>query len=190
VDRDQSGGDDKISAPDARTARHGGRPIPTNPILTDMTSTIPAAFRFDHINLHAMADAPLLRLFSDVMGFKSGWRPPFSFPGRWLYDENSLAALHLVDTPTSLGGAIRLGHFAFRTDEIADSVLARLDDAGLSYELAVVPKAGDVQIFVLLPGGLVVELDTTADPARPPESYRSHLARSAIAKGTSGRRES
>ena len=143
-----------------------------------------AAFRFDHLNLHAAANAPALRLFSDVMGFKPGWRPPFPFPGRWLYDERGQAALHLVDAPASHGDNIQTGHIAFRTSEVADSVLTRLDDAGLSHELAVVPEAGDVQIFVPLPSGLVVELDTPADPARPPATYRSRLARSAIAAKT------
>lgn len=37
---------------------------------TDMAATAPSAFRFDHLNLHATADAPL-RLFSDVMGCKT-----------------------------------------------------------------------------------------------------------------------
>ena len=149
-----------------------------------MTATAGAAFRFDHLNLHAAADAPPLRLFSDVMGFKPGWRPPFPFPGQWLYDTQSQAALHLVEAPSSRDEAIRLGHIAFRTDEAADHVLRRLDAARLSYEVAVVPEAGDVQIFVPLPGGLVVELDTPADPTRPPETYRSRLARSAIAAGS------
>lgn len=149
-----------------------------------MTATTCDAFRFDHLNLHATANAPPLRLFSDVMGFKPGWRPPFPFPGQWFYDTRSQAALHLVDAPASPDEAIRLGHIAFRTDEVADHVIGRLDAAGLSYEVAVVPEAGDVQIFVPLPGGLVVELDTPADPGRPPETYRSRLARSAIAVGS------
>ena len=143
------------------------------------------AFRFDHLNLHAAAHAPALRLFSEVMGFKPGWRPPFPFPGQWFYDERDQAALHLVEAPATQGDGIRIGHIAFRTEEAADRVLIRLDDAGLSYELAVVPEAGDVQIFVPLPGGLVVELDTPADPARPPSSYRSRLARSTVAPPTS-----
>lgn len=155
-----------------------------------MAATTSAAFRFDHLNLHAASNAPPLRLFSDVMGFKPGWRPPFPFPGQWLYDKSSQAALHLVDAPASQRDSIQLGHIAFRTDEVADSVLARLDGAGLPYEVSVVPEAGDVQIFVPLPGGLVVELDTPADPARLAGTYRSRLARSATSAKTWGRDES
>lgn len=139
-----------------------------------------AAFRFDHLNLHASASAPALRLFSDVMGFKPGWRPPFPFPGQWFYDKHGQAVLHRVDAAASDGDGIRIGHVAFRTDEASDSVLTRLDAAGLSYEVVVVPEAGDVQVFVPLPGGLVVELDMPADPARLPGAYRSRLARSAM----------
>lgn len=155
-----------------------------------MAATTPAAFRFDHINLHATADAPPLRLFSDVMGFRPGWRPPFPFPGQWFYDERSQAALHLVGAPASQGESIQIGHIAFRTDEVAGSVLARLEGTGMSYEVAVVPEAGDVQSFVPLPGGLIVELDTPADPVRPSETYRSRLARSVIIAKNLGRGES
>lgn len=139
----------------------------------------PSGFRFDHINLHATADAPMQRLFGDVMGLRDGRRPPFPFPGQWLYGEGDAALLHVVQAPPAQGEAVRLGHVAFRTDEAADAVIARLDAAGLGYEVAVVPEDGDVQIFVPLPGGLVVELDVPADPARPPGAYRSRLARAA-----------
>lgn len=137
------------------------------------------AFRFDHVNLHAGPASPLQRLFGDVMGMSAGHRPPFPFPGQWLYGDASHALLHVMDAPSGQGDAIGLGHVAFRSDEPADAVIARLDAAGLAYEIAVVPEEGDVQIFVPLPGGLVIELDTPADPARPPGSYTSQLARCA-----------
>lgn len=43
-------------------------------------------WRFDHLNLHAAADgSALARLFGEVMGLRAGYRPPFPFPGQWLY---------------------------------------------------------------------------------------------------------
>lgn len=136
-------------------------------------------FRFDHLNLHVAAGSPLQALFGGVMGLQPGHRPPFPFPGQWLYGDAERALLHVVDAPAGEGMAIRMGHVAFRTDESANVVLARLDAAGLAYEVAVVPDDGDVQIFVPLPDGLVIELDTPADPARPPGRYASRLARTA-----------
>lgn len=137
------------------------------------------AFRFDHVNLHASASSPLQRLFGEVMGMRAGPRPPFPFPGAWLHGDAERALLHVVEASPAQGEAIRLGHVAFRTDEPADAVIGRLQAAGFDYEIAVVPQEGDVQIFVPLPGGLVIELDTPADPARAPASYSSRLARRA-----------
>lgn len=132
-------------------------------------------WRFDHLNLHATDEPALQRLFGDVMGLRSGYRPPFPFPGDWLY-RDSQAWLHLVNAaPASRG--VRLGHVAFRTDEPAESLLARVHAAGLDYEVAFVTEDNCVQIFVRLPGGLVVELDAAAaDGEKGSTDYRSQAA--------------
>ncbi|OYU41562.1 MAG: diguanylate cyclase, partial [Burkholderiales bacterium PBB4] len=55
---------------------------------------------FNHFNLRA--PQPLLDrirdFYVDVLGMKAGWRPPFPFPGYWLYLEEH-AILHLVEAP-------------------------------------------------------------------------------------------
>jgi catechol 2,3-dioxygenase-like lactoylglutathione lyase family enzyme len=134
------------------------------------------SWRFDHLNLHGRADSALGRLFGDVMGLRPGYRPPFPFPGQWLYRDDQ-ALLHVVQAPAAQGEAVRLGHIAFRTEASADSVIERLRASDLAYEVAVVPEEGSVQIFVQLPGGLVIELDTPADPNRIADAYASRLAR-------------
>lgn len=141
-------------------------------------SATPSAYRwqFDHLNLHAAADAPLQRLFGDIMGLTRGYRPPFPFAGDWLYRDGE-AWLHLVTATPQQDQGVRLGHVAFRTDEPADSLLARVREAGLEHEVAFVPEENCVQIFVRLPGGLVIELDAAAGagPARD-DAYASRLA--------------
>lgn len=132
-------------------------------------------WRFDHLNLHAAAEPALQRLFGEVMGLRSGYRPPFPFPGDWLYREDQ-AWLHLVNAASSSQG-VRLGHVAFRTDEPAEHLLARVRAAGLDHEVAFVPEENCVQIFVRLPGGLVIELDAAAaDGEKGRTDYRSDLA--------------
>jgi len=126
-------------------------------------STIAPRWRFDHVNLRSGDSAPLQRLFGEVMGLRSGYRPPFRFPGDWLYHGDE-AWLHLVRTP-ALGAAVQFAHIAFRTDETAPALLARLRAAQLPHEVAVVPDQQTVQIFVRLPGDFVVELDAPADAA-------------------------
>lgn len=138
----------------------------------------PPQWRFDHINLHGRAEDPALaRLFGQVMGLRPGYRPPFPFPGRWLY-RGEHAWLHLVQPAPAQGEAVRLGHIAFRTDEPAAALIRRVRAAGLGHEVAVVPEQGEVQVFVPLPGGLVIELDAPADAALAGDgAYRSALAR-------------
>ena len=128
-----------------------------------LTSTTTPRWRFDHVNVRSGDSAPLQRLFGEVMGLRSGYRPPFRFPGEWLYRGDE-AWLHLVSAP-ALGAGVQFAHIAFRTDEAASTLLARLRAAQLPHEVAVVPEQQTVQIFVRLPGDFVVELDAPADTA-------------------------
>lgn len=145
------------------------------------TEPDPPQWRFDHLNLHGRADrGALARLFGGVMGLRPGYRPPFPFPGQWLYRDDS-AWLHLVQPPDAAGEGVRLGHIAFRTDEPAARLIERVRAAGLEHEIARVPEQGEVQVFVALPGGLVIELDAPADQAAGSGgAYRSVLARRAV----------
>lgn len=122
-------------------------------------------WRFDHINVSVGGAVALRALFEDVMQLKPGPRPPFPFPGVWLY-QNNQALIHAVDDPllSARGGELRLGHVAFRGDEPASGVIERLRRGGLPFKVAQLPgEAGCAQIFVLLPGGLIVELDLPND---------------------------
>ena len=59
---------------------------------------------FNHFNLRAptaLTDA-LKDFYVDVVGLSVGWRPPFDFPGYWLY-LGEQAVLHLVGVPGALG---------------------------------------------------------------------------------------
>ncbi|HEX7989221.1 MAG TPA: hypothetical protein VF513_03605 [Stenotrophomonas sp.] len=121
----------------------------------------PLGFRFDHLNLRTTdQDSDVLqRLFGAVMGLRDGYRPPFPFPRQWLYGAPDNALLHVVYNASTPHDALQLAHIAFRTDEQAKDVLARLQSNGLSHAATQSPD-GDVQIFVPLPGGLVIELNT------------------------------
>ncbi len=70
--------------------------------------------------------------------------------------------VHVIERP--LPDDTELSHIAFRTDEPAQAVLQRVRDSGLPYQLAQVPGEGVAQIFVQMPGGLVIELDALEAP--------------------------
>lgn len=100
-----------------------------------------------------------LRVFyRDVIGLEEGPRPPFRSQGYWLY-ANASDVLHLTidgrseDAP--FAGA--LDHIALALEDLAEA-LARLDAAGVRYELDAVPD-GATQVFLRDPAGVSVELN-------------------------------
>lgn len=121
-------------------------------------------WRFDHVSVSMGADHALRTLFEGVMGFENGFRPPFPFPGRWLY-EGDQAVVHGISDPTLSAefGELRFNHIAFKSEQCASEVLKQLRQLGLPHTVARVPQENITQIFVRMPGGLVIELDVPDD---------------------------
>ncbi|BBH46086.1 hypothetical protein [Pseudomonas sp. KU43P] len=132
---------------------------------THAPTTTPVTWHFDHVNVSMGASHALNRLFEGVMGMQPGYRPPFPFPGLWLYAQEE-AFVHAVDDPSlsASTGAVRFGHIAFRSDQSAEVLIEKLRSSGLPFRVARVPEENTAQVFVLLPGGFVVELDVPDDP--------------------------
>ncbi len=133
--------------------------------MTDANTTRPA-WRFDHLNVSAGSHKVLEDFFGGVMGLRPGYRPPFPFPGAWLYAGDQ-AVIHAVDDARldAGTGALQVGHIAFRSDGPAAPVIASLRDSAWPFRVARVPADNTLQIFVSLPGGLVIELDMPDDGA-------------------------
>lgn len=117
-------------------------------------------WQFDHMAFNSGDGAALQSAFRQLLGLEPGARPPFPFPGRWLYQRDS-ALVHVIERK---GQPTRLSHLAMRTDGGAEQVLQRVRASGLPHQVAQVPEEGTWQIFVTLPGGLVLELDAPAGP--------------------------
>ena len=49
----------------------------------------------DHINIHTSKREETLRFYTEMLDFQEGFRPPFDFPGAWLY-AGERAVIHLV----------------------------------------------------------------------------------------------
>jgi catechol 2,3-dioxygenase-like lactoylglutathione lyase family enzyme len=122
---------------------------------------------FDHINVLTHQPEQLQRFFAEALGFAPGWRPPFPFAGNWLYREDD-AFVHTVDSADPAHGVATLGHIAFRTTEDPDTLIERLRNLGYQPEVRRVPQRGDTQVFVALPGGLLVEIDSSANGGGEP----------------------
>jgi glyoxylase I family protein len=117
----------------------------------------------NHFNLRA--PQPLLNQLKDfyvnVVGMKVGWRPPFTFPGYWLYLEND-AVLHLVETPSGSPEPSKTAgtfdHVAFSCSGLKEFE-ARLRDIGVVYKKASVSGTAQQQLFVRDPSGNGVEFN-------------------------------
>ncbi|SEJ23370.1 VOC family protein [Paraburkholderia diazotrophica] len=120
------------------------------------------------------------QFFVDVVGLTQGARPPFGVGGYWLYAGGRTAegrpadgrpVIHLVDSALphhSRRTSPRIDHIAFRLDgdDEWQALLARLEAAGVAYQTADVPLAGEVQLFVALAPGVVIEFVTAARNVR------------------------
>ncbi|MGE7958856.1 hypothetical protein ACQKQA_20110 [Pseudomonas sp. NPDC089530] len=119
-------------------------------------------WQFDHLAFNTAEGDALQQAFQALLGLEPGRRPPFPFPGRWLYQDGQ-ALVHVIEQP-GLAEPL-LSHIAFRTEEEVTQVLHRVRASGLPHQVAQVPQDGTWQIFVRLPGGLVLELDAPATQA-------------------------
>lgn len=43
--------------------------------------------KLDHFSIRTLDIEASRRFYTEVMGFKEGFRPPFKFPGLWLYND-------------------------------------------------------------------------------------------------------
>lgn len=110
-----------------------------------------------------------LAFYCDLLGLRSGPRPPFDFPGAWLYC-GAQAVLHVIagrKLPAQATGLI--DHMAFSAQGLADTV-AHLRAKGIDHKLRRLPGNGQWQLFFHDPDGAKVELDFDAGEFAPTDA--------------------
>lgn len=114
----------------------------------------------DHVNIRTANLENMVDWYCGVLGMTVGKRPPFGFPGAWLYTGNQ-AAVHLigVDNPAS-GDDPRLEHFAFSASGLP-SFLQTLEERQVSYRLGRVPEFDILQVNIFDPDGNHIHVDFT-----------------------------
>lgn len=111
----------------------------------------------DHVNIHVVDGPRMVRFLEQVLDAKEGDRPPFRFPGHWVYVDGE-PAIHLTvversgDYPEGM-----INHVAFGVYDYT-ATLARIEAAGYPYTLAGIPETGIGQFFVTGPEGLRLEV--------------------------------
>jgi catechol 2,3-dioxygenase-like lactoylglutathione lyase family enzyme len=113
----------------------------------------------DHINIRTADLMATKRLFVGVLGLTEGWRPPFPFPGSWLYaGEKDVVHLVEVARPAADSQGSSLDHFAFDISDY-EAALEKIAATGLSYRESETPGTSVKQIFVRDPNGVTIELN-------------------------------
>ena len=115
----------------------------------------------DHYNVSTRKLGETVRFYEDVLGFQNGPRPPFNFPGAWLYSAGH-PVLHLNDISQtdreqrSDSGVI--DHVAFGSRGF-EAMKTRLAGRGVNYRVNEVPNSTRRQIFLRDPNNVEIELN-------------------------------
>ncbi len=115
-------------------------------------------------------DLPATLAFYEAhLGLKAGARPPFGFPGAWLYADGGRGKDPILHIVAGIGkerlvkGVI--DHMAFSGKGL-DAAVGKLKARGIAYELRRLPGYGTWQLFFVDPNGAKVEIDfDSAEPA-------------------------
>lgn len=108
--------------------------------------------------------------YGEHLGLRPGARPPFTFPGAWLYADGGRGRdpiLHIVagkEKRDLVKGVI--DHMAFSGTDLAGTA-AKLRAQGIAYELRRLPAYGTWQLFFLDPNGARIEIDFDPAEAAP-----------------------
>lgn len=103
--------------------------------------------------------------YVDLLGLEVGYRPPLAFPGYWLYTGGQ-PTVHLIgpreserDLPAREPGQTGLlDHVAFSCSGLP-AMKAALAERDIAYEERVIPRDGQIQLFLKDPNGVSVELN-------------------------------
>ncbi len=111
-----------------------------------------------------------LAFYEEHLNLKAGARPPFTFPGAWLYADGGRGKdpiLHIVagiNKERLVKGV--LDHMAFSGAGLAAAV-AKLKRKNVPYELRRLPEYGTWQLFFHDPNDAKVEIDFDKAEAGP-----------------------
>jgi catechol 2,3-dioxygenase-like lactoylglutathione lyase family enzyme len=123
----------------------------------------------NHFTVLARDLAATKAFYIGLLGFTDGPRPPFDFPGAWLYIGDQ-AVLHIIaGQPVPDPPAGVLDHMAFSASDLRGTA-ARLKQQQIDYVLRRQAGSGSWQLFCHDPNGAKVELDFSADEAAPAAS--------------------
>ena len=118
--------------------------------------------RIDHVTVRCSDLARSRAFYAEALGLVDGDRPPFNFPGAWLW-LGDRAVVHLVggnQAPHNDTG--NFDHVAFAATDL-DAMRARLTKAGVVFRETPVPGRPLHQLFFKDPDGVQIEINVMLD---------------------------
>jgi len=142
--------------------------------------------KLDHYSIRTLDIEASRRFYTEVMGFSVGFRPPFKFPGIWLYNgtqyPETTGVVHIIGIDpadpqglkdylgdrdiASLQGTGTVDHMAFAATGV-DDMRARLEQHRIAFRERSVPSLGIHQVFFEDPSGVTIELNYPAAEIAP-----------------------
>lgn len=114
--------------------------------------------------------------YTEILGLRVGYRPPFSFRGLWLYageDESTYGLVHLIEFDARAAAYLgrseatqpntgNFDHIAFQATGW-EALKHRCDAQGMPYAERTVPALGLHQVFLRDPSGITIEMNYPAE---------------------------
>lgn len=140
--------------------------------------------RLDHYSIRTTDLEASRYFYTTVLGFQVGPRPPFDFPGLWIYAGEPAAGsngvVHIIGIdptdpvglkaylgdkdPSPLSGSGTVDHIAFAATGLAD-MRRRCERLLITTRERTVPALGLHQVFLEDPSGVTIELNYPASEA-------------------------
>jgi catechol 2,3-dioxygenase-like lactoylglutathione lyase family enzyme len=101
-----------------------------------------------------------LGFYAELLDLHPGPRPPFKFPGAWLYARDGKDPILHVIAGKPKGELIKgvIDHMAF-TGRDLKALVNKLQTRGIEYDLRQLPEYGTWQLFFFDPNDAKIELD-------------------------------
>lgn len=142
-----------------------------------------AVGKLDHYTIRTTDLEASRKFYTEVMGFTVGHRPPFKFPGLWIYNGGSFpdtyGVVHIIGVDpndkealneymgdrydvTQFKGTGTVDHMAFRATGFEETK-SKLRGMGVPFREATVPNLGLHQVFLEDPSDVTIELNFFAN---------------------------
>ena len=120
--------------------------------------------QLDHVNIRTANLDAMVQWYCDILGMQNGERPPFPFPGAWLY-AGEKPVVHLVGVPEEPQGLEpKVEHFALTANDLA-GFLAALTEADVAHRTVRVPGIGVLQVNLHDVDGNHIHIDFSPEEA-------------------------